>query len=221
MDAREDSLAVLEVVERYQRAAPDQVGEEVLAGEVGGDAARYDHPGPAGGGDRVAHQLGENRVGVHVTAASQRVSTTVAEQGTDTEGLTYRRLECVVENRIIVLQGYDQLLPRGLCWRGGDIGVTSREPLLLLEFDLLPGRVPNHHIETASRMNVGERDVRVQELVLVGERHDVIPGVGWEVAVLGDDPYRAVGDRGMVGCLGCDERSAPSVGGELGPCIGG
>ena len=74
MHTGEDAAAVLEVVQAGQVAAPHQVGEELAIGEVGGDAGRDDDARAAARRQQAAIQLGEDRVGVHVAHAAQRVA---------------------------------------------------------------------------------------------------------------------------------------------------
>lgn len=64
------------------------------------------------------------------------------------------------------------------------MGHCERLPRVIL--DLLPRRVTNHHIEASGRAYVGEGDMRMQEQVLVGERCDVIQGLGWKVVAFGE-----------------------------------
>ncbi len=62
------------------------------------------------------------------------------------------------------------------------------EPLFFLELDPSPGRVTKHCIEIASLMYSWESKVRMQKLILVSKRDDLIPDVGFKVAVFGEAP---------------------------------
>src|SRR5579885_3287767 len=76
----EQAVAVFEVEQGGELAALVEVGEEVLAGGVGGDACGHDEAGAALGGEQAADGLGEDGVGVDVARASKRVAAAVAEE---------------------------------------------------------------------------------------------------------------------------------------------
>ena len=69
VNAGEDLLAVLEVVEGGDGLAVDEIAEEGLRRGVEGEAGRDDHAGAAGRGEQFAAEFGEDRIGVDVAAA--------------------------------------------------------------------------------------------------------------------------------------------------------
>ena len=151
------------------------------------DARRDDASDAALRTDELAVRLGEDRVGVHVPPAAERVATGVADEVAFALGPPPVVEERPGEGWVVVDEPGDHLAPGGGVRGLRDLGPALGEPLLLLELDPLPGRVAEHDVEPAAPPqdvivfdpikgleDVGERQVPVEELVLPGQPGDLI-----------------------------------------------
>ena len=161
-------------------ALVDDVLEEVLRRVVGRDAGRDDARRLARRSDRVAHQLGEDRVGVDVAAPAERVA--AARRGRGGSRPPPRAWRPRTRRAGPRSSSASALISRSraaLFGAVGDLGRPGGEELLLLELDALPRRVAEHDIEPAALPDRGERDVPVQERVRLSRLpHDRQLGVG-------------------------------------------
>ncbi|TFE69321.1 hypothetical protein A7Q09_05365 [Methylacidiphilum sp. Yel] len=118
--------------------------------------------------------------------------------------------------------------------RGGNVGITCSEELLLAQLRLLPRRVAEHHIEPARPAglwvlrhslthpeHLGELQVPVEEGELRGDPLDLMPQrLGDGVGAFQESADGVGSDAVGSLPLGQEERGAPRVGGELGLPVG-
>ena len=236
MDVGEERLAVLEVVQGGDGAALGEVAEQVLAAGAGGDGGRDDAADAASGrGDR-REPFGEQLVGLQRVDAldgqplgAQRERPRAAgeqERGLD---LAPRGTVAGALVRVLSLPLDDAGAPL-LSGERGDGRLDLAEVLLVLEIDLVPGRVAEEAGEAAGPAgggvqrwvgvvrdaeDVGELQVPVEEAVLGLEPGDLRGGGRRDRrgALLTQRPEDPVDDGG--GCvlgLAPDEGGAPGVG---------
>ena len=105
-------------------------------------------------GDNAAGEFREQRVGVQIAAAGQREPSAAADVGQDSRGATLGGLVVGKQARVGGFESGDA----GAAVGGGDRLGHSRgaecEPFPLLNFQPLPGRIAEHHIE--ARLRPGE-----------------------------------------------------------------
>ena len=127
----------------------------------------------------------KQRVQVDVPAAEQRIVAAGADHPTQTLGPRLGRVELGREGRSLVAQPLNALSPRR-CGRGeGQLGGAFCEPLYLLQFDALPGRIADDRVETADRVEIlpvlpypRKGDFPMQETLAVGHGSGLAPQLG-------------------------------------------
>jgi len=139
-------VAVLEVEEADDLALLVEVGEEVLAGRVGGDAGRQDDAGAAGGVEQAADGFGKVGVSVDVAAGGQRATGAVAEVFAGAVGGMDGGDELGEERGVLLREFLVEFGAGGRVGRGGVLPVAGGEEFLFLEFDTFPGKLKSNLI---------------------------------------------------------------------------
>jgi hypothetical protein len=139
-------VAVLEVEQADDLALLVEVGEEVLAGRVGGDAGRQDDAGAAGGVEQAADGFGKDGVSVDVAAGGQRATGAVAEVFAGAVGGMDGGDELGEERGVLLQEFLVEFGAGGRVGRGGVLPVAGGEEFLFLEFDAFPGKLKGNLI---------------------------------------------------------------------------
>src|SRR5579875_1511827 len=112
----------------------------MLGGVVGSDPRGEQRADPAGTGDKHAHRLGENGVGVDFPASSERKPAGISKECASRFTLMACGQELSVESRIILLESVNPPFPLRTR-RRSDRRVTGSEEFLLRQLRLLPRRI--------------------------------------------------------------------------------
>ena len=204
------------------------MGKECLRCVVGGDARRHEETRAASGGKQPEFEFREHGERVDVADAAERIAAALPHELAG----SLRFAECVApfgpERRVRRRQGGDEFLAGGGVGRAGDLGGPRREKLLLLKFHAFPHGISQDAVESAGpairvrgfggrcTKNVGELEVPMKKLVLLGEPLDLFKHPGGERVRVGlDCPKDFLGDGKIeLRRFLPDERRTPGVGQE-------
>ena len=168
MDARENPLAIREIVQADERARFHEVAEEVFCGVVGGYAGGDDDSRRAVRRDDGAGGFGEYGIGVDVAASGEREASAAAREAACGFGYVDGVREFLCQVGVGFGERVYEALALRLVARGGYLAVALSEKFLFLQLDALPGRVAENHVEPAAREHFGELKGPVKERVDCG-----------------------------------------------------
>ena len=170
MDTGEHALPVLEVVQRGEPPARDDMLEEPPRGMVCRDPRGQDESGAALGVDELEARLGEHRIGIHVAGPGQRKTASCPNELARRLGFALGGLE-TFEKRllggrgVVAVQLADQAIAGGFVSRAGNLGRPCRKELLFLELDPFPRWIAKHRVESLVLHDLGEPKVPMEKVM--------------------------------------------------------
>ena len=189
----ETRAPVLEVIQRFQSAFRRNALEEPRRRLVRGNARGHQKPHHPVGFHQGQRAFDKQRIKVQVTGREQRIVARPPRHPHRGRRPFARQREVPRQRIVRFLQFGDHPLAVGGAWGHGDVRAPGREPLDLLQFHPVPGRIADDRVEAAIQLArfpirpyARERHLPVQEALAGDKRTRVVeqPGEPFRVFIV-------------------------------------